>query len=149
METNEYVEVDQAKEALASVRASRAKVAWSGYPAWYWLGTGAGLGALSVTALLPYWWTMGITVVVGALLVGVARAAGRVRGVREGWACGPMSRRDSLILYGPPALLILAGAATAKATGWSFAWTSGVAAVLVFVLFAGTGLTLGARAAHR
>jgi hypothetical protein len=31
-------------------------VAWSGYPAWYWRATGAGMGALSYAVLLPGWW---------------------------------------------------------------------------------------------
>jgi CHASE2 domain-containing sensor protein len=55
-----------------------------------------------------------------------------------------MTRRESLILYGPAALLAVGSAFAAKAA-W---WAPIVFAVVVFVLFAGTGLVLGARAAR-
>ena len=52
-----------------------------------------------------------------------------------------MTLRDQVVLGGPAALLILAGAAASK----SVSWLPVVAAVLVFVVYAGTGLTLSAR----
>jgi hypothetical protein len=56
-----------------------------------------------------------------------------------------MTHREWLALNGPPGVLIIAGAAGSK-----FApWPPIAAAVLVFLLFAGTGLTLSARAARR
>jgi hypothetical protein len=86
----------------------------------------------------------GIITGAGALLVLVIRAAGRTRGVCEGWVCTAMSRRDAVILYGPVAVVILADVVVSRFVSWS----SIVAAVLVFVVFAGTGLMLSARAAR-
>ncbi|HEX6519985.1 MAG TPA: hypothetical protein VF070_08215 [Streptosporangiaceae bacterium] len=41
METLEQVSPQEAAEALESARRSRARVAWSGYPWWYWVARGA------------------------------------------------------------------------------------------------------------
>ena len=145
METYDPIDADEASAALAATRHSRARVAWSGYPAWYWLTTGAVLGGLSCTFLLPGWSAFAVPPVLAVLLTVAARAASRARGVREGWACGAMTCRDAVVLYGPAAVVILAGAAGSKFASWPPA----AAAVLVFMLFAGTGLTLGARAVRR
>jgi hypothetical protein len=149
METNGSISTDEATAALASVRQSQTRVAWSGYPAWYWLTTGAGLGALSYAALLPGWGPVAISVIIGGLLVVVAHAGNRARGIREACVRGSMTRRDKVLLGGPAALVIIASAAAAKIAGWPSTWPSIVAAVLVFILFAGTGLILTARAARR
>jgi hypothetical protein len=145
METLEPVNRDEASEALASIRDSRRRVAWSGYPTWYWPATGAALGALSYTIELSGWWALAASVPVAAVLVAVALAAGRARGVCEGWAVGAVKQRDRIVLYGPAAAVILAGAAASKLASW----TPIAAAVLLFALFAGTGLTLSTRAARR
>ena len=149
METNGSISTDEATAALASVRQSRIRVAWSGYPAWYWLTTGAGLGALSYAALQPGWGAIAISVIIGVPLIGVAHAGSRARGIREACVRGAMTRRDKIVLGGPAALVIIASAASAKIAGWPSLWPSIVAAVLVCILFAGTGLTLSARAARR
>lgn len=139
------IDADEASAALAAARHSRARVAWAGYPAWYWLATGAALGAGSYAILLPGWWGLVIPAALGIVLVMVARAASRARGVCEGWIRSAMTHRDQLVLYGPPAVVIIAGAAGSK-----FAtWPPIVAAVLVLVLFAGTGLALSARSGHQ
>lgn len=78
-----------------------------------------------------------------ALVIG-AGAASRARGIREGCQRGAMTIREQLILGGPAALLIIAGAAASKVVPWLPA----VAAVLVFLVYAGTGLTMSARAAR-
>jgi hypothetical protein len=145
METHDPVSRDEASAALASAQDSRRRVAWSGYPAWYWLVTGAGLGALPYTLTLSGWWAMAASVPIAAVLVTVAHAASRARGVCEGWVNRAMPHRDRAVLYGPAAALILASAAASKFASWP----SIVAAVLLFTLFAGTGLTLSARAARR
>ena len=62
METYEPIDADEAAAALASVRDSRARVAWAGYPAWYWLATGAAFGGMSYAVLLPSWWTLAVLV---------------------------------------------------------------------------------------
>jgi hypothetical protein len=144
METNELLSPDEAAAALAEAKRARARVAWRGYPAWYWLATGAALGALSYAMLLPGWWVLPVTLLTAATLIIGARAASRARGVHEG--CQPRARtlRDQLILGGPTALLILAGAVASNFASWPAV----VTAVLVFVVFAGTGLTLSARAAR-
>jgi hypothetical protein len=149
METNGSISTDEATAALASVRQSRTRVAWSGYPAWYWLTMGAGLGALSLAALLPGWWTVVISVMIGALLMVVADAVSRARGIREACVRGAMTRRDKVVLGGPTALVVIVSAAVSEIAGWPALWPSIVAAVLVFILFAGTGLILSARAARR
>ncbi len=136
---------DEASAALAAVRDSRARVAWSGYPKWYWLMTGACYGALPCVMLLPDWWTMAISALIAVLLVTVAHAASRVRGICEGWVRSAMTHRDAVVLNGPPAIVIIAAGIGSKFASWSAI----VAGVLVFLLFAGTGLTLSARAAHR
>jgi hypothetical protein len=148
METYGSIDEGQASEALASVRQTRARVAWSGYPAWYWLATGAGMGALCVTILLPGWWATAIPAGLAAGLYLVARAACRVRGVCEGWTRGAMTRRETAVLYGPATLMILASAAVSRAAPGASPWPSVAAAVVAFILFAGTGLMLGARAAR-
>ncbi len=83
--------------------------------------------------------------VIAALLVFVARAASRARGVCEGWVRSAMTFREGAVLYGPAAVLILANGVVSKFVWWS----SIVAAVLMFVAFTGTGLVLSARAARR
>lgn len=95
--------------------------------------------------LLPDWWDLAIPAVVAVLLVIVTRAACRARGVCEGWIRSAMTLRDGIVLGGPAAAVILANGVVSKFVPWS----SIVAAVLVFLLFAGTGLILSARAAHR
>jgi hypothetical protein len=145
METNEPIDADEASAALAAVRHSRARVAWSGYPTWYWLGTGACLGALSYTMQLSDWWALPVLAVIAVLLITVTYTASRVRGVCEGWNRGAMKHHDMIVLYGPAAVVVLAGGVGSKFVSWS----SIVAAVLLFTLFAGTGLTLSARTARR
>jgi hypothetical protein len=149
METHGSVDAEEAAAALASVQRSRARVAWSGYPAWYWLTTGACLGALMYTTLLPGWSATVLSALVAVPLLLVARAACRARGVCEGWIRSAMRRKEAVLLYGPVAVVILASAAAARFGSWSSPWPSIVAGVLVGVLFAGTGLTLSARADRR
>jgi hypothetical protein len=45
METHASISPEEASAALAMAWSSRARVAWAGYPAWYWLATGLTLGA--------------------------------------------------------------------------------------------------------
>lgn len=142
METNGPVSADDASAALAAAKQTRARVAWSGYPAWYWLMTGAGLGVLCYAALLPSWWDLAIAPLAGAALFIVARAANRVRGVRERCQRGAMTLRDRAVLGGPAALVMLVGAAASKSASWPLA----VPAALAGMMFAGTGLILSARA---
>lgn len=145
METHGPVNRDETSAALASVRDSRRRVAWSGYPAWYWLATGAALGALCYTIQLSSWWGAAASVPIAATLVAVALAAGRARGVCEGWVNRAMPHRDRIVLYSPAAVVILAATAASKFASWAPI----AAAVLLFTLFVGTGLTLSARAARR
>jgi hypothetical protein len=149
METHGSVDAGQASEALASVRDVRARVAWSGYPAWYWPTTGAALGALCFTTLLSGWPAVAVSAGLALLLVMAARAACRARGVCEGWTRGAMTRREAVVLYGPAAVVILANAVIFKVAPSSWPWAPAAAAVLMFLLFTGTGLTLSTRAARR
>ncbi|MEV4319106.1 hypothetical protein [Actinocrispum sp. NPDC049592] len=145
METEGSISAAEASAALAATRSSRARVAWAGYPAWYWLLTGAGLGVLSVALLLPKGWALAAVAVTAGVLVGLAWAASRARGVCEYWTRSAMRWREVVALYGPVAVVLLANAFVARYASWSpFA-----AAALVFLLFAGTGLLLSARAARR
>jgi hypothetical protein len=142
METHGPVSADEALAALAAAESSRRRVAWAGYPAWYWLVTGALLGAVAFAMMLPGWWDLVVEIPAAALLFLVARAGCRARGICEGVFRTAMTTRDTFLLYGPSALVIVAGAAA-----WhTVSWAPAVAAGLVFVLFAGTGLVLGARA---
>lgn len=143
METNGQISVDEAATALAAAKRTRARVAWSGYPVWYWLTMGASLGAVCYAVLQPGWWSLPVAAVAAVTLVLVARAASRARGVREGCQ-RPATLRDQMILGGPAAVLMIAGAVASKFA----AWPPAVTAVLVFVVYAGTGLTLSARAAR-
>jgi hypothetical protein len=148
METNGSISADEASAALTSVQLSRRRLAWSGYPVWYWLLTGAGLSAGTVAILLPGWWGLAIAAVVVVGLVRVAYAASRARGVCEGWIRGAMTWRDGVVLYGPVTVVIFANAILSRFVSW-WLWSTIGAAVLVFLLFVGTGFTLGARAARR
>jgi hypothetical protein len=123
---------------------TRTRVAWAGYPAWYWLTTGAAMGAVCYAVLRPGWWVAPVAVLAALTLVIGARAASRARGIRDGCQRSAMTMREQLVLGGPAALLIIAGAAASKVVPWLPA----VAAVLVFLVFAGTGLTMSARAAR-
>jgi hypothetical protein len=143
METYGQVSPQEAAQALESARRSRARVAWSGYPWWYWVTTGAGLGAMTYAVALPGWWILAFAAVAVPALYAVARAACRARGVCEGWT-GAMTPQDTAILYGPAIALMLAGAPVSRLAWWSPA----AAAVLVSAMFAGTGLVRGARAAR-
>ena len=144
METREPISRDEAMLALAAAESSRRRVARAGFPAWYWLSTGALLGAAAYGISLPGYWDIAVAVPVAALLYAVARAKCRARGICERYVRSAMTPRDTFLLYGPSALVIVAGAAARHAVWWAPA----VAAVLTFVLFAGTGLVLGARAAQ-
>jgi hypothetical protein len=146
METYEPIGADEAAAALASVQDSRARVAFAGYPPWYWLATGAGLGAMSYAVMMPSGWSVAALAAIGVVLIAVARAACRARGICEGWV-GAMTLRGMLTLYVPVAVTILASAAASKVTAWS-PWPAAAGAVVVFLLFAGTGLALTARAAR-
>ncbi|WP_284744744.1 hypothetical protein [Amycolatopsis sp. RTGN1] len=148
METNGSINATDASAALAEVRRSRARVAWSGYPAWYWLTTGAGLSAGTAAILLPDWWGLAIVAVVTLGLVKVAHIAGRRRGICEGWVRTAMTAREVLALYGPATVVILADAVAQRLDWWS-PWSPIVAAILVFGLFAGVGLTFSARTGRR
>ena len=92
METHSSIDAEEAAAALASVQRSRARVAWSGYPAWYWLTTGACLGALMYVTLLPGWLATVLSAGIAVVLGLVARAACRARGVCEGWIRSAMRR---------------------------------------------------------
>lgn len=145
MDTYERVSPDEAAAALAAAESSRAQVAWSGYPWWYWVGTGAGLGvATYMVGLSGSWWNLPILGVTLVLVILVAYAASKARGVCEGWLGSAMTRREVSVLYGPATLLILASAEASKYASWPPI----AAAVSVFVLFVGTGLAMGARAAR-
>jgi hypothetical protein len=144
METYGPIGADEAAAALASVQDSRARVAYAGYPAWYWLATGAGLGAMSYAVMMPSGWSVAVLAAVGVVLIAVARAACRARGICEGWV-GAMTLQGMIILYVPAAVVILVSAAASKVAAWS-PWPAAAGALVVFLLFAGTGLALTARA---
>lgn len=144
METVGSVNRDEAA-ALASVRDSRRRVTWSGYPSWYWPATGAALGAFSYTVELSGWPALAASVPIAAALVTVTLVAERARGICEGWSVRAAKQRDRIALYGPAAIVIIAGAAVSKLASWAPI----AAAVLLFALFAGTGLALSTRAARR
>lgn len=149
METHGSIDADEAAAALASVRQSRTRVAWSGYPAWYWIATGSGLAALAPMMLLSTWLVMPAAVAIAALLVVAPRVAGQARGVREGWACSPMTFRERAALYGPAALVLVASAVAVKLAPGSSPWPPIAAAALIFILIAGRGMLGSARAARR
>jgi hypothetical protein len=130
------------------MRRSRARVAWGGYPAWYWLTTGAGLSVGTLAVLLPDWWGLAIAAVVMVVLVVVAHAASQARGVCEGWTRSAMTRQGAVVLYGPATVVILMSGVAARFAWW-LPWWPIAAAALVLLLFAGTGLALSARTARR
>jgi hypothetical protein len=142
METRGPISADEASAALASVRHSRARVAWTGYPTWYWLSTAAGLAALPLATLLPAWLGAVVCAMVAVLLARLIVAAGRARGVCEGWTRSAMPWQEVVLLYAPAVVVLVAGSFAAR-LAW---WLPIVAAVLGFLLFAGTALTLRARA---
>jgi hypothetical protein len=141
METSGPISPAEASAALAAAARSRTRVAWAGYPTWYWLAAGAGLAALPFATVAPDWLgLLGVALVAG-LLVTLAFAAGRVRGVCEGVTRSAMRWGEGLLLYGPALVVLLAGAFVP--------WSPIVTGALVFALFVGAGLTLSARAARR
>jgi hypothetical protein len=148
METDGSISADEASQALASARSARARATWGGYPAWYWLATGAVLAMAPVAVLLHDGWDLALLALAVVSMAYVARAAGRARGICEGWTRQGMTRREALVLYGPAIVVILANGVVSRYVDW-LPWLPIVAAVLVFVLFAGAGLTLTARVAHR
>lgn len=100
METHGRISAAEASAALASVRRSRTRVAWTGYPAWYWLATAAGLAALPLATLVPDWLGIVGVAVVAALLVRLAIVASRNRGVCEYWTRSAMRLREAALLWG-------------------------------------------------
>jgi hypothetical protein len=145
METQGPVSAAEASAALTAVERSRARVAWAGYPAWYWLGTAAGLAVLPLAMLLPDWLGVVGVAVVAFVLFRLIVAASRARGVCEGWTRGAMRWWEVAVLYGP-AGVVMDVAAFMSPLAW---WWPLAAAVLVFALFAGTGLTMSARVGRR
>jgi len=111
------------------------------------VSTGACLGALSYAMRLPGWQALAVSALLGGLLIIVDHAASRARGVCEGWIRTARTHRDGIVLGGPAAVVMLTGAAAAKLAPGP--WLPAVTAVLVSALFAGTGLTLSARAARQ
>ncbi len=148
METNGSISTEEASAALASVAQSRNRVAWRGYPAWYWLATGAAFGVATAAILLPYWWAAVTAFVLAAAVIRLAYLAGRARGVCEGWVRCATTWRESLVLYGPMIAVMVGGPFVARFVGRS-PWLPIAAGALVFLLFTGAGLTLSARAARR
>ena len=143
METNGPVSAAEASAALASVERSRTRVAWAGYPRWYWFAAGAGIGLLPLSGVLPTWLGVSAFVTALAVLLWLVHFASRIRGVSEYPLRGVMRWRELLLLYGPTNLVLYAGSFMEK-----FLWWAPIAsAVLIFVLFSGTGLWLSARAA--
>jgi hypothetical protein len=145
METHGPVGAAEASAALASAERSRARVAWTGYPAWYWLATAAGLAVLPLATLLPVWLGVATVAVVAIVLFRLIVAASRARGVCEGWTRSAMRMWEVVALYGP-AVVVTNAAVFMSRLAW---WSPIVAAVLVFALFAGTALALSARAGRR
>lgn len=144
METNDPIDAAEASAALAAVRDSRARVAWRGYPMWYWIATGAVMAAILYAVQLPGDWALLGAAALGAALIAVTYAAARARGICEGWLSHVRTRKDALLLSGPMVVVMLADAFVSKTVSWA----SIPAAVLEFVLFAGTGILLSARAAR-
>jgi hypothetical protein len=68
-----------------------------------------------------------------------------VAGIRDNVRRSAMRWWEVTALYGPATGGLLVGGFVSRSTWWSLVATS----LLVFVLFAGTGLTLSARAARR
>lgn len=149
METDGSISTDEASAALASAERSRARVAWSGYPAWYWPTTAAGLAVMAFAMLLPDWWDAVGVAVLSTLLTVLNVTVSRTRGVCEGWTRSAMRWRDVIALYGPAVVLLLANALMPGFAGWSPIVAAVLSAPLVFLLFAGTAFTLSARAARR
>jgi hypothetical protein len=145
METSGSISAAEASAALTSAERSRERVAWTGYPAWYWLSAAAVMALLPIATLVPVWLGLLVTAVVGVSSTVLAVAVNRARGVCEGWVRTAMRARDVAVLYGPAVAVALAGTFGAR-FGW---WWPASAAVLAFALFAGTGLLLSARAARR
>lgn len=138
METSGPISAAEASAALAEVERSRLRVAWTGYPTWYWLVVAACLGVLPFATLLPDWLgLLGVAVAAG-LLLWLVFAVSRARGVCEGVTRSAMRLREGLVLYGPALVMLLVGT--------SAQWPPIVTAALVFALFAGSGLTLSAMA---
>jgi hypothetical protein len=145
METQGTVGPAEASAALASVQQSRTRVAWIGYPTWYWLGTAAGLAALPFATLVPDWLGLAGVAAVAVLLIRLTLTASRARGVCEHPLRSAMRWWEVTALYGPATAALLVGALVQRSAWWSSVATS----VLVFVLVAGTGVALSARAARR
>jgi hypothetical protein len=141
METQGPVSPGEASVALASVKRSRARLAWAGYPRWYWLSAAAAWAVLPPAMLLPAWAGLACVGVVAVAILRLTVAAGRARGVCEGWTRSAMRWPEVTVLYGPATAVMLASA--------FLGWLAIVGAVLVFVLFAGSAFTLSARAARR
>src|SRR5262249_10836730 len=80
METNARISPEEASAALAMARDSRARAAWAGFPAWYWLGRAAGFGGAAYLILRPVSWELAVMAVIAVSLVALTRAASRVRG---------------------------------------------------------------------
>jgi hypothetical protein len=148
METDGSMDRSEAAAALRAVRDSRARVAWRGFPVWYWLATGTCLGVGTAAMLLPDWWDVVIAAGVTVAMVAVARAAGRARGVCEGWFRSAMTWPEGIVLYGPAVVLIQLSAVASR-FGWWRPWLPIGSAMLVVALFAAAGLALSARAARR
>ncbi|HEY3610572.1 MAG TPA: hypothetical protein VGL06_23925 [Pseudonocardiaceae bacterium] len=146
METNGLISAAEASAALTSAKQTRARVAWTGYPAWYWLTTAAGLATTPFVVLLPDWWDLAAGLPLVALLFLVAVRASRVRGVCEGWTGTAMRWWEMGLLYGPPVVLIFANAVVYRFALWSPILAAAATAVLIFALFAGTARRLSARA---
>src|SRR5687768_4166026 len=123
METHGPIGAAEASAALASVKRSRTRVAWTGYPAWYWLTTAIGLATLPLTTLLPLWLGMTGVAVVTVLLTRLTFAVSRNRGVCEYWTRSAMRWQEMVLLYGPAVVVLVAGALMSK-----FAWWPPVAA---------------------
>jgi hypothetical protein len=145
METQGPVSAGAASVALASVKRSRERLAWAGYPRWYWLSAAAAWAVLPLAMLLPVWAGLACVGVVAVVVLRLTVAAGRARGVCEGWTRSAMRWPEVTVLYGPSTAVMLASAFVPR-SAW---WLAIVGAVLVFVLFAGTALALSARAARR
>lgn len=152
------ISAQEAAASLAVVKDSRRRARRAGYPAWFWLATGLGLGAVPLyiaKTWLPNPWQQPVIPLASVMLLagtGIAASLSALRGVR---GCRPtpagVLQEVSLFLWPfvPYVAVLLAGGITWENGFWHAPVAPLATAAAAFAVWAGSGIAATTFSARR
>jgi hypothetical protein len=155
--SNPRISTQGAAASLAAVTDSRRRAQRVGYPLWFWLATGLGLGALPLWVgkpWLPGPWESVINLASLVLLIGTAIVVSvrGLRGARDGYPGAIRSVREVLLAawpFVPYVAVLLAGGIAWEGGFWHAPLAPLATAAAAFVGWTGGGLATTTFSARR